>query len=168
MIETLHKVSIKLSDLMGTAGAFALAILGVLVWVVTGPIFDFSNTWLLTITALTDVVVFLMVFSLQYSQNRDSRAIQLKLNELIVADKKARDAFVGLETLTDKDLDELDDEFQKLLGSLDTPHSMHKLHKKIAKEKARRGEKSPSNLADQAGRLVGTIFEPIVGDRDKK
>ena len=137
--------------------AFFLATVGVLVWLISGPFFHYSNTWLVTIATITDVIIFIMVFSLQSRQNRDSKAIQLKLNELIAADQKARDSFIGLEEMTDEELDELDQQFQRLLTDLETtnrPSALHKLHKSIRQEKAKR----PS-LYKQAEHLVDRIIK---------
>ena len=136
--------------------AFVLAIIGVVVWLVTGPYFGFSDTWLITVTAITDVVIFIMVFSIQNTQYRDSKAIQLKLNELISADKKARDTFIGLETLTDSELATLDEEFKSLLTRLDAPPAMQKLHSTIKHEKAKR-----PNLYEQTEHLVESIIAPL-------
>lgn len=145
--------------------AFVLAIAGVLAWAVTGPYFHFSNTWLIAITAITDVVIFIMVFSIQNTQYRDSKAIQLKLNELIAADKKARDAFIGLESLTDGELTQLDEEFQQLLAKIDAPPpGINKLHKTIKQEKAKR-----PGFYEQAEHLVDTLLSPLGGkNNDKK
>jgi len=103
-----------------------------------------------------------MVFIIQNAQNRDSKAIQLKLDELIVADKKARDTFIGLENLTDEELDVLDKEFKELLKNLEPGHAMHKLHQKISSEKGHR-----FNLAGQAGHLVGEFLSPILDNREQ-
>lgn len=100
-----------------------------------------------------------MVFCIQNTQNRDSKAVQLKLNELIVADKRARDTFIGLETLTDEELVDLDDEFKRLLTSLEVKPAMHKLHKKVSTEKERR-KNLYDNLYGQAEHLVGSILNP--------
>lgn len=118
--------------------AFGLAVLGVVVWFVSGPLFHFSNTWLLFISTATDVVIFVMVFSIQNTQNRESKAMQLKLNELINVDQRARATFIGLEALTDDELAELDDEFRKIADSLPVAPAVHKLHSKIKEAKARR------------------------------
>src|SRR5579863_6622257 len=106
MKKVIHNLSVSMSVIAGSTGAFVLAIVGVLVWIISGPYFHFSNTWLVAISAITSAVVFIMVFSIQSTQNRDSKAVHLKLNELIVADRKARNAFIGLEELTDAELDD--------------------------------------------------------------
>jgi len=146
----------------GSTWAFMLAVLGILVWAVTGPYFHFSNTWLITVATITDVVIFLMVFSLQSSQNRDSKAIQLKLNELIVTDKKASDAFIGLESLTDEELGQLDNEFKEMLGAITAKPVLHKLHKKIKEEKSNR------STPRQTGRLlVDTLLDTFADNNNK-
>lgn len=144
---------------------FAFSVVGVIVWLTTGPYFHFSDTWLIAITAITDVIIFIMVFSIQNTQNRDSKAIRLKLNELIASNKQARDTFIGLETLTDGELAELDDEFKHLLDSLDSqaPKSMHKLHKAVKQEKAKR----PA-FYEQAEHIVDTLLSPVAAKIEHK
>ncbi len=156
-------LSSVISTLAGSAWAFALAVLGILVWATTGPYFHFSNTWLVAIATITDVVIFLMVFSLQASQNRDSKAIQLKLNELIVANKQASNAFIGLESLTDEELGELDNEFKDMLETMATNKPvLHKLHKKIKEEKTTR------TSFEKTGHLVSSFLNtPIGSGKDK-
>ena len=160
-----RRLSERISEWAGSTMGFILAIVGVIVWLVTGPYFGFSDTWLIAITAITDVVIFLMVFSIQNTQNRDSKSIRLKLNELIASNKQARDTFIGLETLTDGELAELDDEFKQLLDSLDAnaPKSMHKLHKVVRQEKAKR----PA-FYEQAEHIVDTLLSPVTGKVEHK
>src|SRR3954453_13518134 len=90
----------------GRATTFILAVLVIVIWAVTGPIFNYSDTWQLIINTGTTIVTFLMVFLIQNSQNRDSAAIQVKLDELIRA-SPARNSFVGIEHLTDEELESL-------------------------------------------------------------
>ena len=161
MKEQLRSISTKISILAGSVWAFFLAVLGVVIWAITGPHFHFSDRWLIAIATFTDVVIFLMVFSLQYSQNRDSKSIQLKLNELIIADKKASDAFIGLESLTDEELGQLDGEFKEMLQAVETKPVMHKLHKKIQAEKTQRSKQ-------QNHKLVDTLIGSLAVTRDKK
>jgi len=92
----------------GRALTFVLAVSVIVVWAITGPIFGYSDTWQLVINTGTTIVTFLMVFLIQNSQNRDSAAIQVKLDELVRV-STAKNAFVGIEHLTDKELDELRD-----------------------------------------------------------
>jgi low affinity Fe/Cu permease len=94
------------SQAAGHAATFAFAALVVVVWAASGPIFHFSDTWQLVINTGTTIVTFLMVFLIQNSQNRDSAAIQVKLDELIRAGE-AQNSFVGIEHLTAKELEDL-------------------------------------------------------------
>jgi low affinity Fe/Cu permease len=102
------------SIVLGTAWAFAFAILVIVVWAATGPKFHYSDTWQLVINTGTTIVTFLMVFVIQNTQNRDGKAIQLKLDELIRALKGARNKLVDLEELSDEELKKLENEFQRL------------------------------------------------------
>ena len=102
------------SAVLGSAWVFALAILIIVVWGVTGPTFHFSDTWQLIINTGTTIVTFLMVFLIQNTQNRDAKAMHLKLDEIIRALKKARNEMVDLEDLSDEELDRLEDQFRRL------------------------------------------------------
>jgi low affinity Fe/Cu permease len=99
---------------LGTAWAFAGAVIVILVWVLTGPTFHFSDTWQLVINTATTIVTFLMVFLIQNTQNRDAKAVHLKLDEVTRALKGARDQLVDLEDLSDEDLKKLEKQFQRL------------------------------------------------------
>jgi low affinity Fe/Cu permease len=92
---------------LGSKWAFSAAILIIVVWAAAGPAFHYSNTWQLVINTGTTIVTFMMVFLIQNTQNRDARAINLKLNELIRALDKARDQMIDIENLSDLELDEL-------------------------------------------------------------
>jgi len=87
--------------------AFLLALAVVLVWIVTGPVFNYSDTWQLVINTGTTIVTFLMVFLIQNTQNRDIMTVQLKLSELVLAMKGAKNEFASIEDLTDEELQEL-------------------------------------------------------------
>jgi low affinity Fe/Cu permease len=104
----------RASTLLGSAWAFCGAVLVIVVWLVTGPTFHFSDTWQLIINTATTVVTFLMVFLIQNTQNRDAKAMHLKLDELIRALKGARNQLVDLEELSDNDLRKLEEQFRRL------------------------------------------------------
>jgi low affinity Fe/Cu permease len=102
------------SRILGSAWAFAAALLIILVWILTGPTFHYSDTWQLIINTGTTIVTFLMVFLIQNTQNRDAKAMHLKLDEIIRALKNARNELVDLEDLSDEDLQKLEEQFRKL------------------------------------------------------
>jgi low affinity Fe/Cu permease len=102
------------SIILGSAWSFAGAVLVILVWLLTGPTFHFSDTWQLIINTATTVITFLMVFLIQNTQNRDAKAMHLKLDEIIRAIKDARDELVDLEDLSDEDLKKLEEQFKRL------------------------------------------------------
>jgi low affinity Fe/Cu permease len=123
-----RKIAAKISWVVGTPWAFLLAISVIAIWALTGPSFNYSNTWQLVINTGTTIVTFLMVFLIQNTQNRDSKAIHLKLDELIKASQKARNKLVDAEDLSDEELEEL--------------HRQSKsLHEEYDKELKRRKEK---------------------------
>ena len=99
---------------LGSAWAFAGAVLVILVWLLTGPTFHFSDTWQLIINTATTIVTFLMVFLIQNTQNRDAKAVHLKLDELIRAIKEARNELVDLEDLSDEELRKLEEQFRSM------------------------------------------------------
>jgi low affinity Fe/Cu permease len=113
MHERFRMFACKVSAIVGSAWAFCAAGLLVVVWALTGPIFHFSETWQLVINTGTTIVTFLMVFLIQNTQNRDMKAIHLKLDELIRGGKGPRNRFVDLEDLSDEELDQLMHDFQK-------------------------------------------------------
>ena len=104
----------RCSAVLGSAWAFAIAVLIVVVWGATGPTFHFSNTWQLVINTGTTIVTFLMVFLIQNSQNRDAKATQLKLDEIIRAVGGARNELLNLENLSEEDLKELEHQFKRI------------------------------------------------------
>jgi low affinity Fe/Cu permease len=104
----------KTSAAMGSPVAFLLAILLVIVWAALGPLYNYSDTWQLVINTGTTIVTFLMVFLIQNTQNRDAKAIHLKLNELIHAGKKAHDELIDIEKLSDEELKQLDAYYERI------------------------------------------------------
>ena len=93
----------------GNLITFIACVVGVLVWAVSGPLFGFSETWQLVINTSTTIITFLMVFLIQNTQNRDNEALQAKLDELIRANPDAKDEYIGIEKLTDSELEALQD-----------------------------------------------------------
>jgi low affinity Fe/Cu permease len=104
----------RCASMLGSAWAFTGAVLVILVWLITGPAFHFSDTWQLIINTATTVITFLMVFLIQNTQNRDAKAMHLKLDEIIRALKGARNQLVDLENLSDEDLKKLEEQFRQL------------------------------------------------------
>ena len=102
------------SRVLGSAWAFGIALLVIVIWGLTGPAFHYSNTWQLIINTGTTIVTFLMVFLIQNTQNRDSKAAHLKLDEIIRALKGARNELIDLEKLADKDLTSLEKQFERV------------------------------------------------------
>ena len=138
MKNTFRIAANRISVWTGSAIVFLGAVAIVIIWALTGPIFHYSDTWQLVINTGTTIITFLMVFLIQNTQNRDSKAVQLKLDELIRATKGARTTYVGLEDLSDTDLEELEKEFKLLVQNPGTVRALNKLHARIEAENARR------------------------------
>ena len=101
---------------MGSPSAFVLATLACVVWAASGPVFNYSDTWQLVINTATTVLTFLAVFLIQHSQNKDGRAIQLKLDELIRSSETANNRLVKLEQSTEEELDEIQQEIEEQIA----------------------------------------------------
>ena len=126
--ELFRRFAHKTAEIVGSPLAFLLAIILIALWAITGPLFKFSDTWQLVINTTTTIITFLIVFLIQNTQNRDSRAIHLKLDELLKGVKGARTSLVDLEDLTDAELERLHREFQRLRAK--TNHSQKKTNGK--------------------------------------
>ena len=107
----------RISSFAGQPVAFVIAFALIVIWGVTGPIFQYSDTWQLVINTTTTIVTFLMVFLIQNSQNRDAAAMQAKLDELLRAVGKARAAFIGIEHLTDAEIEKIRDALERETGN---------------------------------------------------
>jgi low affinity Fe/Cu permease len=141
----MERFSYEATQKTGTSHAFILALLIIVVWGITGPIFKFSDTWQLVINTGTTIVTFLMVFLIQRAQNKDALAIHLKLNEIVAALEGASNRLIDVEDLTEDEIRILHDHFRKLAAmskkdlSITQSHSVeeaasrherkHKLHK---------------------------------------
>ncbi|MDB4968904.1 MAG: hypothetical protein JWN44_4593 [Myxococcales bacterium] len=136
MNDFFHRFAVRVAGLVGAPVSFILAVVIIAIWGLSGPIFHFSDTWQLVINTGTTIVTFLMVFLIQNTQNRDSKTVNMKLDELLRSVKGARNRLVQLETLTDKELEELRVEF-------------HDLHER---ECAKRARKASDPVAGRAKR----------------
>ena len=137
MKDAFRRAATRVSNLAGTATVFLLAVAIVIIWSVTGPLFHFSDTWQLVINTGTTIVTFLMVFLIQNTQNRDGKAVQIKLDELIRA-TGARTQYVGLEDLSDTDLSTLDEGFKRMAQNADSARAIEKMRAKLSDEHSRR------------------------------
>ena len=126
MNEWFRKFASKTSELVGTPWAFIAAVLLIIGWAVTGPFFGFSEVWQLVINTGTTIITFLMVFLIQNTQNRDAKAIHLKLDELLRAVSEARTGMVDLEEMSDEELKQLQEEFQRM-----HKHHSDELHERL-------------------------------------
>jgi low affinity Fe/Cu permease len=122
------KMSNKVTKATGSPMAFITALIIVIIWAVTGPIFGFSDTWQLVINTGTTIVTFLMVFIIQQSQNKDTIAIQLKLNELIACSEKASNRLIDIEDLTDEELDKIKKFYIKLADLAEKENDVSSSH----------------------------------------
>jgi low affinity Fe/Cu permease len=135
-------IASAISTYAGKAITFVGAILIIVVWAVTGPMFHFSDTWQLVVNTGTTIITFLMVFLIQNSQNRDSAALQAKLDELLRAVSNARESkFIGVEHLTDEEIEELRSELEELCANKRAAESKSTASKSRKKppRKAKRG-----------------------------
>lgn len=152
MKKVFRSISSRVSAWAGSPGVFFGAIIIILVWAGSGSFFGYSDTWQLIINTGTTIVTFLMVFLIQNTQNRDGKAMQIKLDELIRATKGARHYYMNLEDLTDDEIAQLNRQFQALSQRPNVTRAIKKLHEKIedAHDERRKlgflGRKSDRNL----------------------
>ena len=138
--------STKITRMAGSTPAFMIALALIIIWALTGPYFHFSETWQLVINTGTTIITFLMVFLIQKSQNKDSLAIQLKLNELVAAHEFASNRLVDVENMTEEELRIIQKYYTKLSvftkeeenlqqsHSIDEAHQQHNLKKELERE----------------------------------
>jgi low affinity Fe/Cu permease len=122
------KISSVVTRSAGRPGAFIVAFLIVLTWAVTGPVFNYSNTWQLVINTGTTIITFLMVFIIQQSQNKDTMALQLKLNELIASHERASNRLIDVEDLTEEELAVLKKFYVKLSKLAEKENDLYSSH----------------------------------------
>ena len=144
MQKIFRKLSSKISIWAGSPVVFIGAVIIILVWALSGKFFDYSDTWQLVINTGTTIVTFLMVFLIQNTQNRDGKAIQLKLDELIRATKGARGYYVGLEDLSDEDIATIQEHIHRIVNSANSSRAIERLHAKINEEHAARRHRNHS------------------------
>lgn len=132
------KISNWVSRKAGHPAAFFLACAIILAWVITGPIFHFSDTWQLIINTATTIVTFLMVFLIQSTQNRDTIALQLKLDELIYVTKKAHNALLDIEELSDGELDLIRKNYKTIAAHARNRIKVEELYSQRAKKVAKK------------------------------
>ena len=109
-----NRFAMQAAHVVGSPYAFLFAITSIVLWIVSGPYFHWSNTWQLVVNSLTNVVTYLVVFVIQNSQNRDSEAINLKLNELIAATQTASDELINVEELSDSQIEALFKKYERI------------------------------------------------------
>ena len=114
MKDLFRRFAQKSSEIIGSPGSFIFAILLLMFWAISGPLFYFSDVWQEAINAIPTIITFLMVFLIQNTQNRDSIAIQLKLDEIILAKHGARKSLVNLEELSDEEIEQLRKQFKRI------------------------------------------------------
>lgn len=129
----------------GSLPAFIIAFGVILVWGISGPIFNFSDTWQLVINTGTTIITFLMVFLIQKTQNKDSKAIQLKLNELLAASRHASNRMVDIEDLSESELDVLHKYYERLSDVAEEDDDIHRSHSIDSAEKLAE-KKSMANI----------------------
>jgi low affinity Fe/Cu permease len=133
----------------GSSWAFALAVLVIVAWLVTGPLFHFSDTWQLVINTGTTIVTFLMVFLIQRTQNKDSLAVQLKLNELVAAVQGASNRLIDIENLSEQELHRLQEFYRQLAQmskrdvDLGKSHSVEEAHTRHKQKQKQEQEQKP-------------------------
>jgi low affinity Fe/Cu permease len=146
----LERASRKVTDWSGSSWAFATASMVIIVWLITGPIFHFSDTWQLVINTGTTIVTFLMVFLIQRSQNKDSLAVQLKLNELLAAMKGASNRLVDVEDLSEEELQVLRKFYSRLATMAKRDNDLGSSHSIDDAERRHRSKMRPKEQENAA------------------
>jgi low affinity Fe/Cu permease len=149
---------LKVTDWVGGTWAFAVAFLVVVVWAVTGPFFHFSDTWQLVINTGTTIVTFLMVFLIQRAQNKESKAVQLKLNEIVAAVHGASNRLIDVENLSEAEIQRLQEHFRNLSevtrkeGNLGASHSIEEAEHALGERRDMKRDAKAAKRAAGANR----------------
>jgi len=138
--QILERFALKATKATGTSTAFLLALMVIVVWIATGPLFHFSDTWQLVINTGTTIVTFLMVFLIQRTQNKDALAIHMKLNEIVAAIEGASNRLIDVEDLTEGEIETLHKHYQKLVAMAKKDLKLTQTHS-IEEAEARHGIK---------------------------
>jgi low affinity Fe/Cu permease len=147
--EVFHRFSQAVSTVAGSPWTFFTAVLIVVIWAILGPRFHYSDTWQLVINTGTTIVTFLMVFLIQNTQNRDAKAIHLKLDELIRSKRGARNALMDLQNCTEEELQEIEAEFKRLRERA-SKHPEHDAKSAHAHKSTTPSSSSPSHIAAES------------------
>lgn len=123
-----ENMATKITCWTGSSVAFGIALGIVIAWIISGPLFSYSDTWQLVINTGTTIITFLMVFLIQKSQNKESKAVQLKLNELIAASRFASNVMVDIEDLSEEELDQLRKFYKRLSDKAEKDQDIHESH----------------------------------------
>jgi low affinity Fe/Cu permease len=123
-----ERIAGKITHSTGSPMAFIISALIIIIWLVSGPLFGYSDTWQLIINTSTTIITFLMVFVIQHSQNKDTMALQLKLNELIASHEKASNRLIDVEDLTEEELQQLKKFYVKLSRLAEKEADLHTSH----------------------------------------
>jgi low affinity Fe/Cu permease len=150
---TLESLSLRATNWAGSSWAFAVACLVILAWVATGPVFHYSDTWQLVINTGTTIVTFLMVFLIQRAQNKESKAVQLKLNEIVAAVQGASNRLIDVENLSEDELARLQEHFAKISerakkeGDLGASHSIEEAEDALEARLKAKATKKPAKAS---------------------
>ena len=154
-----EKFSSRITKATGSSTAFIIAMLVILIWIASGPVFHFSDTWQLVINTGTTIITFLMVFVIQHSQNKDTTAVQLKLNELIAASSAASNRLIAVEDLSDKELETIKkfysalSELAKKEANIHHTHSIDEAHTTHQKKERPSESKNSRNTIKRLNNL---------------
>jgi low affinity Fe/Cu permease len=152
MNEFFRKAARSASVVLGSAWSFTAAVTVVLLWAALGPVYHFSDTWQLVINTGTTIVTFLMVFLIQNTQNRDSKALHLKIDELLYAMKEARTGLVALDELSDAELEKLERDFRRVARREARQEARQETQATLAEEaKAEAAEAKETEVAAKSG-----------------